>query len=318
MELNKVIAESILKEQNKIADELDKKIMVKSQGYFKNIQSNTDSTIHKSDSEQTSQASYIKTEDLVKIIKERNKLDDYKRELCHYNPNLKYETVINIAKAKSKEEIYDILSEAKIATKKSETEENKQGHLSTRHKKPAPMYLDEALADIAEKENQTNYHQVKTDKEEKIGNVTTSSYTQYPMTPDESYYTLNLELPGELKDNTFPQKTEKQGVKHNKGKLPLDTMITKQFPNALEAVCKATVFGHEYYKEFDADWLNYQRVEGGSQVYAEAMLRHNMDKVGLDDKSGLPHIYHVVWNAMAMLELWLKENSPKTIKQNKF
>ena len=88
-------------------------------------------------------------------------------------------------------------------------------------------------------------------------------------------------------------------------------MITKQFPNALEAVCKATLFGHEYYKEFDADWLNYQRVEGGSQAYAEAMLRHNMDKAGLDDKSGLPHIYHVVWNAMAMLELWLKENKTK-------
>lgn len=35
------------------------------------------------------------------------------------------------------------------------TSEKQQGHLSTRHKKPAPMYLDEALADIATKKLET-------------------------------------------------------------------------------------------------------------------------------------------------------------------
>lgn len=98
------------------------------------------------------------------------------------------------------------------------------------------------------------------------------------------------------------------GVKNNEGKLPLDIMITRQFPKALEAICKATEFGHNYYKETDLDYLNYKRVEGGSQAYADALQRHSMNKAGKDEKSGLPHIYHKAWNALAELELWIEEN----------
>jgi hypothetical protein len=102
-----------------------------------------------------------------------------------------------------------------------------------------------------------------------------------------------------------------EGIKHNKGKLPLDTMITKQFPNALEAVCKATQFGHQKYIKFDKDYLNFLKVEGGSQTYADAGQRHNLHKNEIDKESKLPHIYLKCWNALAELELWIQENKNK-------
>lgn len=104
------------------------------------------------------------------------------------------------------------------------------------------------------------------------------------------------------------KKKESVGVKQNSGKLPMDKMISIQFPKALEAVCKATLFGHNKYKETDIDFLNFKRVEGGSQTYADALQRHNLNKVQTDDESGLPHIYHKCWNALAELELWIEEN----------
>lgn len=101
---------------------------------------------------------------------------------------------------------------------------------------------------------------------------------------------------------------EEVGVKQNIGKLPMDKMISIQFPKALEAVCRATLFGHNKYKETDKDFLNFKRVEEGSQAYADAIQRHNLNKAQTDDESGLPHIYHKCWNALAELELWIEEN----------
>ena len=106
----------------------------------------------------------------------------------------------------------------------------------------------------------------------------------------------------------IPECHSKIGQKHNEGKLPLDIMLTVQFPKAIQAVCKATLFGHEKYKDTDLDWLNYKRVRGGSTTYANACQRHNFNKSGRDDQSGLPHIVHKCWNALAELELWIEEN----------
>lgn len=105
-----------------------------------------------------------------------------------------------------------------------------------------------------------------------------------------------------------PLKKFAEGVKHNQGKLPIDTMLTVQFPKAIQAIAKATLFGHNKYKETDKDWLNYKRVPGGSKTYANSAARHRMNRNGLDSESSLPHIIHEVWNSLAMLELWIEEN----------
>ena len=98
---------------------------------------------------------------------------------------------------------------------------------------------------------------------------------------------------------------EYEGVKHNNGK-PQISLLFRQFPKALEAIAKCSEYGHEKYKDTDQDYLNYQRVEGGSKAYADAGLRHRLFKEGTTDlDSQLPHSYHTCWNALAELELLL-------------
>ena len=94
--------------------------------------------------------------------------------------------------------------------------------------------------------------------------------------------------------------------KENKGKPQL-SLLFKQFPKALEAVTRCSEYGHNKYKDVDQDHLNFTRVGGGSKTYADAGLRHRIEQ-GVDSESGLPHAYHVCWNALAELELWIKEN----------
>jgi len=97
-----------------------------------------------------------------------------------------------------------------------------------------------------------------------------------------------------------------EGQKFNGDKLPMDIVICKQFPDALKAIAQCTEYGHQKYIETDEDYQNFRKVPGGSQTYADALLRHSMEP-GNDPESGLPHKYHKAWNALAELELWLVE-----------
>lgn len=101
---------------------------------------------------------------------------------------------------------------------------------------------------------------------------------------------------------------KEKGVKHNNGKPQLSLLFT-QFPKALEAVAKCSEYGHEKYKETDSDFLNFKRVDGGSKAYADAGLRHRTFPKGTTDiDSQLPHAFHICWNALAELQLWIEEN----------
>jgi hypothetical protein len=99
---------------------------------------------------------------------------------------------------------------------------------------------------------------------------------------------------------------ETEGVKLNKNK-PQISLLFKQFPKALEAIVMCSEYGHKKYKETDKDFINFKRVEGGSKTYADAGLRHRLGQ-GKDSESGLPHQYHVAWNALAELQLWIQEH----------
>ena len=99
---------------------------------------------------------------------------------------------------------------------------------------------------------------------------------------------------------------EEQGIKLNELKPQL-SLLFKQFPKALEAIARCSEYGHEKYKETDKDYLNFKRVPEGSKAYADAGLRHRLEK-GIDLESFLPHSYHVAWNALAELELLIEEN----------
>jgi hypothetical protein len=97
-----------------------------------------------------------------------------------------------------------------------------------------------------------------------------------------------------------------EGQKYNQNKLPI-SIIFKQFPDAIKAIVKCSQYGHNKYKNTDSDFLNFKRVKEGSKAYADAGLRHRM-QIGTDEESKLPHQYHVAWNALAELQLWIEEN----------
>ena len=97
--------------------------------------------------------------------------------------------------------------------------------------------------------------------------------------------------------------TEK-GVKLDSGKNRLG-LVLGGFSHALWFVGCVGTFGANKYT--DNGW---QEVKNGRSRYLDALLRH-LFKVFMgeetDKESGLPHLAHVCWNALAILELTVHE-----------
>lgn len=95
--------------------------------------------------------------------------------------------------------------------------------------------------------------------------------------------------------------TEK-GVKLDEGKPRLD-LVLGDFADALWSVGMVGTYGANKYT--DKGW---QEVGNGIERYGNAMLRHyfNYRKgIAFDDESGLSHLAHMAWNALAILQLHL-------------
>ena len=94
------------------------------------------------------------------------------------------------------------------------------------------------------------------------------------------------------------------GAKLDAGKVRMGLMFFC-FARALEAVGQVSTYGAEKYS--DGGW---QHVPDGSQRYTDAMLRHLVaEGTGeqIDPDSGLLHSAQVAWNALARLELMLRD-----------
>lgn len=95
--------------------------------------------------------------------------------------------------------------------------------------------------------------------------------------------------------------TEK-GVKLDSGKPRLD-LVLGDFADALWSVGDVGTYGANKYT--DKGW---QEVSNGIERYGNAMLRHYLNyRKGIiyDAESGLLHLSHMVWNALAILQLYL-------------
>lgn len=102
------------------------------------------------------------------------------------------------------------------------------------------------------------------------------------------------------------------GKKYDEGKIRAG-LVLGDFAAALEAVSLVGTFGAQKYS--DSNWL---MVDNAQERYDDAMLRHWLeDKIsttsgkgsGYDSESGILHIAHVAWNALAVLELELRSDS---------
>ena len=80
--------------------------------------------------------------------------------------------------------------------------------------------------------------------------------------------------------------------------------VLGDFGRALMAVSEVGTFGIKKYAR--GSW---QHVPDGVERYTDALWRHLLqeNKESTDPDSGLPHEFHVAWNALARLELLLRK-----------
>ena len=93
------------------------------------------------------------------------------------------------------------------------------------------------------------------------------------------------------------------GAKFDAGKVR-PSLILNDMPRAMLAVAEIGTYGAQKYSE--GGW---KHVDAGIARYTDAMDRHRL-KEGLeshDPDSELLHAAHLAWNALARLELILKE-----------
>lgn len=97
------------------------------------------------------------------------------------------------------------------------------------------------------------------------------------------------------------------GVKESQKvtKAPIFTYC-KQMVNALEALSLRSLYGHEKYKEYDEDWLNFTRVPNTEEEYGNAEFRHAL---GIGEDSEEDHLIAAAWNSVAKLEVYLRNKN---------
>lgn len=95
------------------------------------------------------------------------------------------------------------------------------------------------------------------------------------------------------------------GVKYDDNK-PLVGDCLAIFGRAIMAVGECILKGQEKYPEID----NWKRVKDAERRYTNALIRHlikHLTGIEKDKESGLTHIQHVAWNALAICELYLEK-----------
>lgn len=98
--------------------------------------------------------------------------------------------------------------------------------------------------------------------------------------------------------------------KDDSGKAPIHRGGFGYFPRAIEAISRVSLFGATKYA-----WNGWRHVPDGFNRYTDAMVRHLAAEAKgevLDADSGLPHAWHVTWNALARLELQISADEEKT------
>ena len=108
--------------------------------------------------------------------------------------------------------------------------------------------------------------------------------------------------PLEVDPNGLPQNSP--GAKVDAGKADV-SLLFESFPNALLAVAEVATFGANKYTR--GGW---KEVPNGLQRYESAGGRHKLYRhkgEEFDTDSKLPHFYHEAWNALAILEFYIKE-----------
>lgn len=105
------------------------------------------------------------------------------------------------------------------------------------------------------------------------------------------------------------------GAKLDQGKPSIYRGCLAYFPRAMASVAALSTAGAAKYS-----WKGWESVPDGINRYSDALVRHLVEegkgKV-LDDDTGLPHATAVAWNALARLELLLKDKEQSRLRKGK-
>ena len=96
------------------------------------------------------------------------------------------------------------------------------------------------------------------------------------------------------------------GIKHDAGKAPVWQGVFANFPNALLQVAHVSRYGQTKHPSYQ----NWQQVPDALNRYRDGLGRHMLEIAAgeqFDAESKLLHAAHFAWNALAVLELQLRE-----------
>lgn len=102
-----------------------------------------------------------------------------------------------------------------------------------------------------------------------------------------------------------------KGKKYDSGKSMVGTLC-RVFPRALLGVGQCIKFGTRKYPKPD----NWKLVDGAFTRYQDSMMRHYLKFLAgqeKDSETNLLHLKHMVWNALAILELYLMDHKDETL-----
>lgn len=115
--------------------------------------------------------------------------------------------------------------------------------------------------------------------------------------------TMQMKLFQEKDPNGLDLKTA--GAKADAGKAPILKGLLQYFPRALSEVARTSEVGAKKYS-----WKGWESVPDGVSRYGDALCRHLVSEAiegEFDGDTGLLHSTQVAWNALARLELILRE-----------
>lgn len=102
------------------------------------------------------------------------------------------------------------------------------------------------------------------------------------------------------------------GAKLDSGKISVTRGCLHYFPRALRAIAELSTIGAKKYA-----WKGWASVPDGIHRYGDALGRHELqiedDFQRTDPDTGVLEATAVAWNAMARLELILREQNSRTI-----
>ena len=137
-------------------------------------------------------------------------------------------------------------------------------------------------------------------------------FTQYRLSNDVSFSRI-VKLNEEecKKEPVYDLTDDGKGKKYDNGKSMVGTLC-RVFPRALLGVGQCIEFGTHKYPNPD----NWKLVDGAFTRYQDSMMRHYLKFLAgqeKDSETKLLHLKHMVWNALAVLELYLMENEDETL-----